>query len=98
MIHISFSSIIMTVFMSNVLLIILNICFRNDNLLVNIRYKLLAVFCTMTLLRFLFPFELPITQTIALPSSISNLVQTLRYPYTFSQEIRLSIWNIFCVI
>lgn len=100
MIDFSFSSVLMTVFMSNVLLIILSVCFLNDSLLVNIRYKLLAIFCTVTLLRFLFPFELPITQTIPLGNFqyISNFIQILRYPYIFSSEIRLSIWDVFCII
>lgn len=98
MIHISFSSIIMTVFMSNVLLIILSLCFYNKHLLGTIGYKLLAVFCIVTLVRFLLPYEFPFTKTIAFPTKISYLVSVLTHPYSRIFGIRLSIWTGLCAI
>lgn len=98
MIDLSFSSVFMTVIMSNVLLVVITLCFRNENLLKNIGYKLIAVFCVVTLVRLLLPFELPITHTIALPKLISDVVLAVRYPYGTFLGIELSLWTGFCVI
>lgn len=87
MIHFSFSSVLMTVLMSNVLLIAITFCFRNEKLLMNIGYKLMAVFCLVTLVRLLFPFELPVTVTLAFPRVISNAIAAVRHPWGYFLEL-----------
>ena len=59
MIHFSFTSVLMTVVVSNLLLAAISMLFRNEDVLAGIGFKLTAVFCVITLMRFLFPFELP---------------------------------------
>lgn len=98
MISFSFSSVYMTVLMSNVLLIVITFCFRNENLLMNIGYKLMAVFCFVTLVRLLFPFELPITMTLLLPKAISDAIAVVRHPYGTALGIDISLWTGFCVV
>lgn len=98
MFHFSFSSVLMTIFMSNLMLIIIAICFRSDSLMINIGYRLLAVFCIVTLIRLLFPLELPFTQTYALPSILSYIVLVFRHPLGTFLGIKLSLWSLFCVI
>lgn len=98
MIHFSFSSVLMTVLMSNVLLVVIALCFRNDNLLMNIGYKMMAVFCLVTLLRLLLPFELPIARTLPFPEAITNLVGNFRHSYGTVLGIDLSLWTGFCAI
>ncbi|MCM1118694.1 MAG: hypothetical protein NC543_04960 [bacterium] len=98
MIHFSFSSVLMTVLMSNVLLIVITVCFRNDRLLMNIGYKLMAVFCLVTSLRLLLPFELPITKTLPLPEAITNIVGNIRHSYGTVLGVEVSFWTGFCVV
>lgn len=98
MINFSFSSVLMTVFVSNILLIAISLCFRNRNLLTNIGYKLLAVFCIVTLVRFLIPLELPFTRTVVFPEAISIVITALVHAHGELLGIRLSIWTGFCVI
>lgn len=98
MIHFSFSSVLMTVLMSNVLLIVIALCFRNDSLLMNIGYKMMAVFCLVTLLRLLLPFELPIARTLPFPEMFTNVVGNFRHSYGTVLGIDLSLWTGFCAI
>lgn len=98
MIHFSFSSVLMAVLMSNVLLIVIALCFRNDNLLMNIGYKMMAVFCLVTLLRLMLPFELPIAKTLLFPELITNVVGNFRHSYGTVLGIDLSLWTGFCAI
>lgn len=98
MVHFSFSSVLMTVFVSNLLLIVIALLFRNENVLARIGFRLTAIFCIMTLIRFLFPFELPFAKTVAFPVGISCALTKLRHPYEIIPGFSISIWNIFCVI
>lgn len=98
MFHFSFSSVLMTILMSNLMLVIIAMCFRSDSLMTHIGYKLLAVFCIVTLIRLLFPLELPFTQTYALPRTLSYIVAVFRHPLGAFLGIKLSLWTLFCVI
>ena len=79
MIQFSFSSVLMTVLTSNLLLILVALFFRNEKTLARVGYRLTAVYCAVTLIRLLFPCELPFTKTVVLPSGISNLFALLRH-------------------
>lgn len=98
MIHFSFSSVLMTVFVSNLLLIAIYLLFRNEDILARIGFRLTAMFCIITLIRFLFPFELPFTKTLPLPVTISDILIVLRHPYDIFPWLQVSVWNIFCLI
>lgn len=98
MINFSFSSVLITVLVSNLLLIAISLCFRSRNLLMSIGYKLLFVFCIVTLVRFLFPLELPFTKTIVFPEAISFVAVAVVHPHGEFRGIRLSIWTGFCLI
>lgn len=79
MIHFSFTSVLMTVFVSNLLLIVIALLFRNEDVLARIGFRLTAIFCIITLIRFLFPFELPFTKTVILPKFMSDALSVLRH-------------------
>lgn len=98
MVHFSFSSVLMTVLVSNLLLIFISLLFRNEDVLAKIGFRLTAIFCIITLIRILFPFELPFTKTVALPANISNVISKLRHQHDIIPGFPLSIWNIFCVV
>lgn len=98
MIHFSFSSVLMTVVVSNLLLILISLFFRNEELLAKIGYKVMAVFCVVTLARLLFPYELPFTKTMAFPTLISDAISLLRFQHEIIPGFPLSISNVFCVV
>lgn len=94
----SFSSVLMTVIMSNVLLVVITLCLCSDRLLINFTYKMMALLCLVVLLRLLLPFELSIARTLAFPRSISNIVVNIRHSYGTVLGIDLSLWTGFCAI
>lgn len=98
MMHFSFSSVLMTVFISNLLLVLIALLFRNVNVLSKLGYKLTAVFCIITLIRLLLPCELPFAKTVILSENLSNTISAIRYRHDIFAGIRLSIWDVFRVI
>ena len=59
MIHFSLSSVLMTVLVSNLLLVLISLLFRNEDVLAKIGFRLTAIFCIITLIRLVLPLELP---------------------------------------
>ena len=98
MIHFSFSSVMMTILVSNLLLVVISLLFRNEDILARIGFRLTAIFCIITLVRFLFPYELPFTRTIILPAVLSNMLFVLRHQHEIFPGFLLSVWNVFCVV
>lgn len=64
MVHYSFSTILMTFIASNLIIVLITVCFRCEKILLSIGYKLAAVFLVLTVLRVLFPFELPFAKNV----------------------------------
>lgn len=93
-----FSPALMAVFTSNVLLILTSLCFINRKLMLNIGYRVLALLIGLTILRFLFPIELPISTNVNLPETISIFIVSLRHPFIQINSIGISIWNIFVIV
>lgn len=98
MIQFSFSSVLMTILTSNLLLILVTLFFRNEKMLARVGYRLTAVYCAVTLIRLIFPYELPFTKTVLLPSGVSDLFSMLRHPYEVVPGIYLSVWKVFCFL
>ena len=96
--HYSFSTVLMTILASNLLIILISLCFRYKKLMLSIGYKLLAVFLILTLIRFLFPFELPFTKNVYLPKFLSVFIAYFRHPFYYIGSFKLSLWSLFgCV-
>lgn len=97
MLQYSFSSVYMAVITSNILLILITLLFRNHKMMINIGYKLLALFIVLTILRFALPFELPFTATVLLTDFkvISLIIVCLRHSLFTIGDIQISIWIIF---
>ncbi len=94
----SFSTVLMTVLTSNLLIIIMVLCFRSKNLMLSIGYKLLALFLAFTFLRFLFPVEMPFTRSIPLPEFFSRIIAHMRHVFFSFGQIEVSVWFLFeCV-
>ncbi len=98
MIHLSFSTVLMTILMSNLMLAVIVVCFRKEKLMVGIGYKLIAVLCIVTLVRLLLPLELPFTKTFAYPKILSWVMTFILHPYGSFLGIKLCLWTVFCVV
>lgn len=92
MIHYSFSTVLMTVITSTVLIGIIAICLRNQKLFLSIGYKLLAVLIVLTLIRFLCPIEMSFVRNVFLPGPLSAAVLYIRHTFFSIGEIQVSIW------
>ncbi len=95
--YFSFSSVLMTLLASNLLLIPISLLFRNEKLLAEIGYKVMTVFCIVTLVRLLFPCELPFTKTVILPAPVSDAISLLRHRHEVIPGIWVSISDVLCV-
>ena len=88
----SFSSVYMAIIASNILLILLTFVFRRQKSMVNIGYRLLAIFLVMTLVRFLLPFEMAFSKTVGLPEWISAPLTWVRHPWFSIGKQDITIW------
>lgn len=91
----SFSTMLMAVFSSSIILIFTAVCFCNKNLLVSFGYKMFAVLLGITLLRIMLPVQFPFTVNIVLPAILSRPISFLRYYVYQSEQINVSVWIIF---
>ena len=95
MLNYSFSTVLMTVLTSTVLIGIIAACFHNKKVLISIGYKLIGVFLLLTLIRFIFPFEMSFTKTILLPKWMSAVILFIRHPFFTLGPLKISIWFVF---
>lgn len=93
--HYSFSTVLMTILASNLIIILITLCFRYEKLMVSVGYRLLAVFLVLTLIRFLLPFELPFTRTLYLPEFLSIFIFYFRHIFFEGNFFNISLWSIF---
>lgn len=91
MINYSFSTVLMTVLTSTVLIGIIAICFRCDKILISIGDKLLGILILLSLLRFIFPFEIPLARTVLLPKSLSVIITAIRHIFFSVGPVGFSI-------
>lgn len=97
-IHYSFSSVLMAVIASSILLIVISICLYSDTMMINAGYKLLSVYLIFTFLRFVIPIELPFSKNIYFPQVLSDIVSFIRHKYINIGILSLSIWNLFEIV
>lgn len=95
MIPFSLSSLLMSILFSNILLILLSFIFLNRKFMVIIGYPLLTIFLIITFLRFVFPFELPVSTNILLPEWLSIAIIFLKEPHISMGTLTFSIWHLF---
>ncbi len=96
--HFSLSSVLMSVLFSNIMLMILYFVFRNTDFMIRVGYKLLTLFLSITLLRFLFPLELPITRNILLPEWPSRFLIFIKKTLFSIWGFPVSIWRILLTV
>lgn len=98
MLNYSFSTVLMTILTSNLLIALIVGCFRNQKILLSAGYKVMLAFLVLTALRFLFPFELPFARNVYFPKWLSAAVTCVRHVFFTLGPIEVSVWLIFeCV-
>lgn len=95
MLNYSFSTVLMTVLTSTVLIGIIAACFHNKKVLISIGYKLIGAFLLLTLIRFIIPLEMPFTRTILLPKWLSAAILFIRHPFFTLGSLKISVWFVF---
>lgn len=94
----SFSTVLMTILASNLIIALIAICFYYERILISVGYKLLTALLVLTVFRFLFPFELPFAKSIYMPEEVSMLIALIRYVFAEIGFFRISLWFVFeCV-
>lgn len=95
MFQLSFSTVLMTVLFSNIIIVFTAICFCHKDTLISIGYKIFAFLIGITLLRIIFPVQFSFTTNIVLPQTASKAIVFLRHYFYQSPYVNISIWNIF---
>lgn len=95
MLHFSFSTILMALLTSSLLIGLIAIVFCRNDTMVCAGYKLLAVFAGLAAVRLFIPFEFPFTADVALSPAVSKIVFFLRHPQIQILNTQFSIWNFF---
>lgn len=98
MMHISLSTVIMTIITTNILLIVVTLLLREPKWLIRVGYKILAVFAFFAVLRFLLPVEFPFTVTKRLPRFLSKILFACRYPLFMIGDWEVSLWKLFLIV
>jgi len=98
MLHFSFSTVLMALLTSSLLVGLIAFVFLHKNTMVCAGYKLLAVFVGLTVFRLFFPFEFPFTTNLYFSPTISKIISFFRKSQIQILNTEISFWNIFEVI
>lgn len=94
MLNISFSTILMAVLTTNLLLLILTFLFINKKIMVNLGHKVLMFFVILALFRQLIAFEYPFTSNVYFPEKISKVIAWVRHPRYVFYNYDIAYWQI----
>lgn len=95
MLHFSFSTVLMALLTSSLLIGLIAFIFLHNKTMVCAGYQLLSVFIGLAVTRLFVPFEFPFTVSIYFSPMISKLVYFFRHPQIQIFDIKFSIWNLF---
>lgn len=98
MLHFSFSTVMMALLTSNIIVVLVAIPFLKKEFTPCFGYRFLFCFIFLALLRLLLPFEFPFTTNIFLPQFIAGITANLMHPLIYNAGISISLWNIFEIV
>lgn len=98
MLHFSFSTVLMALLTSSILIALIAVVFLHNNTMVCAGYKLLGVFVGLAVIRLIFPFEFPFTANIPFSNIFAKFVAFFRKPQIQILNATVSFWNLFVVI
>lgn len=98
MLNFSFSTVLMALLTSSILIGLIAMVFHNDNTLACAGYKLMGIFVGLTVIRLILPFEFPFTMSIPFSKTLSKIVAFFQKPQIEIFHITVSLWNLFELI
>ena len=98
MLNYSFSTVLMAVLSSNLIIIFTAVCFCHKDLLVSFGYKMFAMVLGIAALRFALPFEFSFATNITLSHTLSMVVSNLWHTLFMFGSLRISIWAVFEIV
>lgn len=94
MLNFTYASVFIAVLTCNLIVMLLYVFFRSEKLMIRAGYQLLGCFAILTVLRFVFPLELPITISLYFPQFISRIISSfLKLNFTFL-GVTITFWNL----
>lgn len=98
MLRYSFSTVMMSLLTSSLLICMLTFCLRYRGILYTIGAKLTIAFLLIVMLRLFLPFELPFCRNVNLYGFVSNILSGIQHSYFYVGEVGISLWSLFqCV-
>lgn len=94
MLEYSFSTVLMAVLSSNIIIIFMAACFCHKNTLVSIGYKMFALLLGITFLRIALPFQFSFTTNVTLTPLLSQAISFFRERRFVIGSFKYSMWNI----
>lgn len=95
MLHFSFSTILMALLTSSLIISLVAFIFLHNKTMVCAGYKLLGVFIGLAVVRLFVPFEFPFTNNIPFSQMVSKAIFFVRHPQIQIFNVKFSIWNLF---
>lgn len=94
MIQYSFSTMLMAVLSTNIILLITSLCFCHKSLLVSVGYKMFMLLLGIAFLRCIFPFQFSFTTNIALCAPLSYAVSLFCHTLFTIGSFNISLWTV----
>lgn len=95
MLRYSFSTVMMSLLTSSLLICMLTFCLRYRGILYTIGAKLTIAFLLIVMLRLFLPFELPFCRNVNLYGFVSKILTGIQHPYFYVGEVGISLWSLF---
>lgn len=95
MLNYSFSTVIMAILTSSLLILMTTLCLQCRGMLRAIGSRLIIALLLLAMLRLFFPFEVPFCRNVNLSRIPSKIVSTIIHPYFYLGKIEISVW--FCL-
>lgn len=95
MLNYSFSTVLMAVLTSTLLILMTALLLRYRGVLRTIGSRLIIVLLLLAMFRLFFPFEMPFCRNLNLSRIPSKVISTIVHPYFYLGKVEISIW--FCL-
>lgn len=95
MLHFSFSTVLMALLTSSLLVGLIAFVFLHSKTMVCAGYQLLGIFVGLAVIRMFFPFEFPFTVNLYLSPILSKIISFFQKPQIKILNTVVSFWNIF---
>ena len=97
-VYYSLESLVMAVVASNILLAVIGICLYSRKILRNTGYRILIIFLAMTMIRYLFPVDMPFSIAVTMPEGISKIIRATHFRIFERDDLIIEVSDIFISI